>query len=130
MKGNETAKKVLGFLFFRSAFTQRNVTSIGLVILFFVIYVLAGGKIDAIPKIQTDPGTFGGINPISETQTGKNKIKDKEKPVNTELKKNSEIEKSNVDEANEASAASEKNQQTSDDPFANIEKKLRERKKN
>lgn len=38
-------KKVLGFLLCRSAFTQRNLTSIGLVVIFFVVYVLAGGKI-------------------------------------------------------------------------------------
>lgn len=40
-----SAKKVLSFLVCRSAFTQRNVTSIMLVFVFFGVYVAAGGKI-------------------------------------------------------------------------------------
>jgi hypothetical protein len=46
-------KKVLGFLLCRSAFTQRNLTSIGLVVIFFVVYVLAGGKITTgVPSMK------------------------------------------------------------------------------
>ncbi|MCB0358084.1 MAG: hypothetical protein KDD44_00555 [Bdellovibrionales bacterium] len=55
------ARQVVDFLLLRPAFNARNVTSIGLVGLFFAVYVLAGGKISAVPKIQS-PDQFGGIS--------------------------------------------------------------------
>ena len=42
-------KKVIGFLLCRSAFSQRNITSILLVLVFFGVYVLSGGKISMVP---------------------------------------------------------------------------------
>jgi hypothetical protein len=55
-----SAKKVVGFLLCRSAFTQRNATSLVLVVLFFAVYVLAGGKVTTdLPKIYKT-GAFGG----------------------------------------------------------------------
>jgi len=51
-------KSVLSFAFCTSAFSQRNVTSIGLVIAFMVVYVLAGGKITTdLPRMSK--GKFG-----------------------------------------------------------------------
>jgi hypothetical protein len=53
------AKKVVGFLFMAPAFTQRNLTSVGLVVLFFVVYVLMGGKITTqLPQVSKE-GVFG-----------------------------------------------------------------------
>ncbi len=56
------AKKVVGFLLCRSAFTQRNATSILLVLLFFAVYVMAGGKVTTqLPRMPDGSGAFGGI---------------------------------------------------------------------
>ncbi len=55
------AKKVIGFLLMRPALTQRNVTSILLVAVFFGVYVLMGGKVTTdLPKMQKNGG-FGGL---------------------------------------------------------------------
>jgi len=52
------AKKVLSFVLCSSAFTKRNISSLGLVAFFFFVYILAGGKIDtAIPS----PSKIGGF---------------------------------------------------------------------
>ncbi len=58
-----SAKKVAGFLLCRSAFTQRNATSILLVALFFAVYVMAGGKVTTkLPSMPSGAaGGFGGI---------------------------------------------------------------------
>lgn len=61
MNGKDTAKKVVGFLLFRSAFTQRNITAIALVIFLFVVYRLSGGGIGAFPKLSPDAASFGGV---------------------------------------------------------------------
>lgn len=54
---NANVKRVAGFVFCRNAFTQRNVTSIGLVAMFFLVYVLAGGKITTqLPNISDSAG--------------------------------------------------------------------------
>jgi hypothetical protein len=66
-----SAKKVVGFLLCRSAFTQRNATSILLVVLFFAVYVMAGGKVTTeLPRMQSG-GVFGGLdgsNDVGEPQ--------------------------------------------------------------
>lgn len=50
---NDKAKNVLGFLFMSSAFTQRNVTSVVLVMVFFGVYIAAGGKITTtLPRLE------------------------------------------------------------------------------
>ena len=56
------AKKVINFLVLRSAFTQRNVTSLGLVGIFFVVYLLSGGKVSltSMPNIPRSD-SFGGV---------------------------------------------------------------------
>ena len=58
------SKKVLGFIFCSSAFTKRNFSSMILVGMFFLVYILAGGKIDTkLPK-PTQGGAFGGVDDI------------------------------------------------------------------
>ena len=54
MSGN--AKKALSFVLCKNAFTHRNLTSIGLVAIFFLVYVLAGGKITTQLPNFTDGG--------------------------------------------------------------------------
>jgi hypothetical protein len=56
-----SAKKIANFLFLRPAMTSRNLTSIGLVIFFMVVYALCGGKITAVPKVAISQG-FGGVS--------------------------------------------------------------------
>lgn len=52
-------KSAFSFALCTSAFSQRNVTSIGLVIVFMVVYVLAGGKITTdLPRLSRK-GQFG-----------------------------------------------------------------------
>ncbi|MCB0344389.1 MAG: hypothetical protein KDD66_04705 [Bdellovibrionales bacterium] len=52
--------KVVSFLLLRPAFTGRNVTSLGLVAVFFMVYVLAGGKITTVPTMKPG-GSFGSV---------------------------------------------------------------------
>ena len=55
------AKKIGNFLVMRSAFTQRNFTSLFLVAIFFACYVFAGGDVTTgIPKIP-ESTSFGNI---------------------------------------------------------------------
>jgi hypothetical protein len=55
------ARKVANFLFLRSAFTQRNFTSLLLVAIFFAVYLLSGGTIStSIPRLP-DSTAFGNI---------------------------------------------------------------------
>lgn len=66
------AKKVVKFLFLTSAFSQRNVTSILLVVLFFVVYIMSGGKVSLeMPKFP-EGGGFGGVrfeeDPLAESR--------------------------------------------------------------
>lgn len=57
----KTVSRVAGFLFLRGAVNQRNLTSIGLVIFFMFVYVLAGGKIERVPRNIRPGGTFGAV---------------------------------------------------------------------
>jgi hypothetical protein len=51
---NAKLRKVLSYALCTSAFSQRNVTSIALVIIFLFVYVLAGGKITtALPSVKS-----------------------------------------------------------------------------
>lgn len=65
------AKKVVNFLVLRSAFTQRNVTSLGLVGIFFVVYLISGGKVtlNSLPPIQRSD-SFGGVVVENPPSTG------------------------------------------------------------
>lgn len=53
------AKKILGFLVCSSAFTKRNISSVGLVLIFFFVYILAGGRIDTKLPSARQVGAFG-----------------------------------------------------------------------
>ncbi len=53
------AKKVLGFVLCSSAFTKRNLSSLGLVLAFLFMYVLAGGKIETKLPSPSKVGAFG-----------------------------------------------------------------------
>lgn len=55
------AKKVVSFLLLRPAFTGRNVTSLGLVAVFFAVYVAAGGKVTTVPKMNAG-ASFGSVD--------------------------------------------------------------------
>jgi hypothetical protein len=54
-------KKIVSVLFLSSAFTKRNVSSVGLVALFLLVYVLAGGKIDTKLPTVSQSGAFGSV---------------------------------------------------------------------
>ncbi len=56
------AKKVFSFLLCTPAFTRRNITSLMLVGVFFLVYVLAGGKIDTELPSARQAATFGGAD--------------------------------------------------------------------
>lgn len=72
-----SARKVVDFLILRSAFTQRNVTSILLVGLFFGVFILAGGKITTVPPKSLKSGnTFGGV----ATRDGENESAEQQPP--------------------------------------------------
>lgn len=126
MKDSKTARKVLGFLFFRSAFTQRNITSIGLVILFVVIYKICGGKIDMVPNINTDANNFGGVGAISGDRHPGERVTKPDKIYDT--RSNEVVDAAKVSNKGNADLTDDdKNAQN--DPFEEIEKKLLDRKK-
>ncbi|MBP9839212.1 MAG: hypothetical protein KBC84_10950 [Proteobacteria bacterium] len=57
------AKKVVGFLLLRPVFNSKNFSTIGLVALFFALYLLLGGKANLnIPKLDSNSGAFGGVD--------------------------------------------------------------------
>lgn len=56
----EQTKRILGFLLLKPAISSRNLTSLGLVAIFFGVYVAAGGKIQGLPVIEDGSG-FGAI---------------------------------------------------------------------
>jgi hypothetical protein len=56
---NAKVKGALNFVFCTNAFSQRNVTSIGLVIAFMVVYILAGGKVTTKLPRMSKKGQFG-----------------------------------------------------------------------
>lgn len=61
------AKRVVNFLILRSAFTQRNMTSLLLVGIFFAVYVLSGGKVTVtkLPNIKAGE-SFGSVTASDE----------------------------------------------------------------
>lgn len=74
-------KKFVNFIIPLRAMSPRNLTSLGLVALFFAIYVLSGGKVQSIPKSQ-DFQSFGMPN---------NKIKTTGDVRSNQAKKTNEI---------------------------------------
>ena len=67
------AKKIAGFVLCKSAFTQRNMTSIGLVAAFFVVYVLAGGRVTtSLPELRN----AGGLGPSNLSDSTDKKTED------------------------------------------------------
>ncbi len=82
---NDKAKSVLGFLFMSSAFTQRNVTSVLLVMVFFGVYIAAGGKITTtLPRLEkvkamSAPGLGG--TPVGKGMAAGNAASDKSAPM-------------------------------------------------
>jgi len=55
-------KKFFEVLFFRSAFTTKNIGSILIVLALFGVYILAGGKVVLVPKIEQG-SSFGSLKP-------------------------------------------------------------------
>ena len=79
-----TVKKVAGFLFLKPAMTTRNATSFGLVGLFIVVYIAAGGKIDWVPNVR--PGdSFGSVQGAPAQQA--------EAPARAESSKRTEVKR-------------------------------------
>ena len=55
-------KKVVDFLVMKSSINSRNLTSLLLVAFFFLIYILAGGRVSVLPKgIKPAGASFGAI---------------------------------------------------------------------
>ena len=133
MSKKETAKKVVGFLLFARAFNQRNLTSLGLVIFFFVLCWMSGMRIDAVPKLSPDRASFGGVAGVGDDRvpppigTGKVRPEDRSdtrgtpvvKPKKNEINRSSSIE----DEDKKEDVA------PSEDPLSAIEKRVRGRDK-
>ena len=67
MKG----RKVVDFIVLRSAFSQRNVTSMLLVGVFFAVYVLSGGKVTTSLPQMKDANAFGGASTGDEIAPAK-----------------------------------------------------------
>lgn len=59
-----SAKKLVGFLVPLKAISPRNLTSLGLVAVFFAVYVICGGKIQSVPKVPVGK-SFGGVQSSS-----------------------------------------------------------------
>ena len=57
----EQGKRILSFLLLKPAISSRNLTSLGLVGIFFGVYVAAGGKIEGLPAVQEGASGFGAL---------------------------------------------------------------------
>ena len=88
MKG----KKALEFIFLRSAFTQRNLSSVGLVALFVGAYSILGGGVTTTPPNIQSGSTFGSVNGMGEEKSLNGNIPDGEvQPIrNTDEKQSAE----------------------------------------
>ncbi len=65
---NGKLKEIAKFLVCAPAFSQRNITSIGLVVIFFLVYVMAGGKVTtSLPKMPSSKSAFGV--PVKKTNS-------------------------------------------------------------
>ena len=93
MKG----KKLLEFLILKPAFSSRNLSSLGLVLLFFIIYWLAGGKV-TIPDVKQG-SNFGSV-----TRAERNR--QVEQQVERQGERRGESYGSPVDEAKDAAPMS------------------------
>jgi hypothetical protein len=58
----EQSKRILSFLLLKPAISSRNLTSLGLVGIFFGVYVAAGGKIEGLPAVQEGASGFGAVH--------------------------------------------------------------------
>ncbi len=57
---NGKLKSIAKFLVCAPAFSQRNITSIGLVVVFLLVYVMAGGKVTtSLPRLPSSKAPFG-----------------------------------------------------------------------
>lgn len=64
-RGSSKVGKVIGFLLLKPAFSKQNISSIGLVAIFFAIYVIFGGTVSTtLPELKTSNGVFGGVDSI------------------------------------------------------------------
>ena len=59
---NGKLKKFLQFAVCAPAFSQRNITSIGLVVIFVLVYILAGGKVTTSLPSMPKGGAFGMLS--------------------------------------------------------------------
>ena len=64
------ARKVVEFLLLKPAFTSRNISSVLLVGVFFALYVMAGGKVTWVPKVNAHGGAFGSMGQEGRTLPG------------------------------------------------------------
>lgn len=56
-------RRLFEFLLLKPAFSSRNLSSIALVVLFFLIYVFSGGKVSWVPAVkQVRTGSFGAAS--------------------------------------------------------------------
>ena len=97
MKG----KKLLEFLILKPAFSSRNLSSLGLVLLFFIIYWLAGGKV-TIPDVKQG-SNFGSVTRAERNRQVEQQV---ERQVERQGERRGESYGSPVDEAKDAAPMS------------------------
>lgn len=132
MSRKETAKKVVGFLLFARAFNQRNLTSLALVIFFFVLCWLSGMRIDAVPKLSPDRASFGGVAGIGDDRVPPPEIS-KVRPEDRLDSRGSQTVKSRRNEINRSSSTEDKDKKEDDspseDPLSAVEKRIKGRER-
>jgi hypothetical protein len=89
--------KAGSFLLCTNAFTQRNVTSIGLVMLFFAVYVLAGGKITTeLPRLRDVGRGIANVPPYGADENKRSVLDEIANPEQQQLPDLSEDESKEV----------------------------------
>jgi hypothetical protein len=108
MSAKETAKKVIGFLVFKSVMTGRNLSSLALVVFFFGVYWAAGGRISSLPVVEADARRFGGAKSDAGDLTGDvaGSTSEKYGRLADELERSASTERARLDQSSDIEPAS------------------------
>ena len=128
MSKKETAKKVVGFLFFARAFNQRNLTSLGLVIFFFVLCWISGMRIDAVPKLSPDRASFGGVSGVGDDNLSRPQGGSQGRAVENQAIPTARPRKNEINRSSSEEVGDKKEENIpSEDPLSAIEKRVKGR---
>lgn len=81
------SKKVLDFITMRPAFTQKNLSSVGLVALFVGVYSIMGGSVNTAPPHVEAGDTFGSVRDYRPSASFAKETSEEAQPIGSEQQK-------------------------------------------